>query len=134
MPKSQFKKKNPVMNKQVRSVANEKEKALAVDTIGTVAGEINQITVKPLGIESQSNGYGSYVEWSCPKIITYGYEPNENPDNFASIVGKPLNAVRKLSDLHGFTSIAEMHIENIENATFDEIDEIEDILKSGVII
>lgn len=134
LPKAQFKKKEPYVNKRIQAVANENTKQLAADSVGVVAGDINQVTVKPLGINYQSNGFGSFTDWSCPKIITYAYKPNENPDNYAGIVGKPLNAVRQLSDLHGYTSVIEMHIENVQNATFDEIDIIESELKSGIII
>ena len=52
---------------------------------------------------------------------------------YRSLYGKPLNELRRLSNLKGFTKVKEIHLEGI-NATKEEIDEIETNLKDGVII
>lgn len=53
---------------------------------------------------------------------------DEFPHNFGRLLGE----YRKLSELHGFTKFSTIHI-NVP-ATFDEINEIESLLKGGVII
>lgn len=68
--------------------------------------------------------------------ITRGVQPNTDYEtsNFESLYGKPLNAVKKLSNLTGFTTILNIHLKNISGATYTEIEIIEQLLKSGVIL
>lgn len=48
--------------------------------------------------------------------------------------GKPLNEVRRLGDLKGFTIASDFHLENFSTATISELNSIESILKNGFII
>lgn len=58
--------------------------------------------------------------------------------NYNKYKGLPSNITSKLSGLSGYTKVEEIHLENIHNGEFyaesEEIEEIENILKSGVII
>lgn len=58
---------------------------------------------------------------------------SSNMPQFRSKFGAPLRDVRTLSQLTGFTVVGEIHLENI-NAFKREKDEIERLLKSGVIL
>ena len=48
--------------------------------------------------------------------------------------GFPVNTSILLNDCQGYTRVKDVHVENISNATVDEKNEIERLLKSGVII
>ena len=48
--------------------------------------------------------------------------------------GKPLNEVRRLGDLKGFTIVSDFHLENFSTATISELNSISSILKNGFII
>lgn len=45
-----------------------------------------------------------------------------------------LHKTVKLSSCTGYTRVKEIHLENISSATDDELNEIESLLKDGVII
>lgn len=53
---------------------------------------------------------------------------------YNQLYGYPANILTKLSQLEGYTRVKEVHVENVNNATVDEKNEIERLLKSGVII
>ena len=53
---------------------------------------------------------------------------------YNELYGYPANILTKLSQLEGYTKVKEVHVENVSNATVDEKNEIERLLKSGVII
>lgn len=54
--------------------------------------------------------------------------------NIASFKGKPLGEMRPLSLLKGFTKIDTIHLKGFIGASDDEIQEIETLLKTGVIL
>ena len=49
-------------------------------------------------------------------------------------VGRPSNKTVRLSSCSGYTRVKDVHIEKISSATDDELNEIESLLKDGVII
>ena len=53
---------------------------------------------------------------------------------YNELYGYPANILTKLSQLEGYTKVKEVHVENVNNATVEEKNEIERLLKSGVII
>lgn len=53
---------------------------------------------------------------------------------YPSLFGKPLCVTTELSALSGLTIVGDVHLEGMGNATQTEIDEIEALLKSGVIL
>ena len=52
--------------------------------------------------------------------------------NYNRIKGKPLGDIRSLGSLNGFTQVDQIHIKNIPNALEEELNEIEQLLKTGV--
>ena len=54
------------------------------------------------------------------------------PDNYNHYYGKPANITRKLSSLTGFTSIKETITDGFGNATDEEVNEINRLLKEGI--
>ena len=57
-----------------------------------------------------------------------------NANNYNNFYGYPSNKTIKLSSCTGYTRVKDIHIENISSATDDELNEIESLLKEGVII
>lgn len=56
------------------------------------------------------------------------------PTNFKKIKGYQSNMTQKLSQLSGYTEVDFIHLEGISGATDSELEEIESLLKKGVII
>ena len=54
-------------------------------------------------------------------------------DNYRHYIGKPSNFTSTLGSCHGYTEVIECHLENV-NATNSELDEIDALLKGGVIV
>ena len=57
-----------------------------------------------------------------------------NANNYNNFYGYPSNNTIKLSSCTGYTRVKDIHLENISSATDDELNEIESLLKEGVII
>ena len=68
-----------------------------------------------------------------PYLIITRPKPAE-ADKFNEFYGKPSNKTIKLSSCSGYTRVKDIHVENISSATDDELNEIESLLKEGVII
>lgn len=57
----------------------------------------------------------------------------KEPSNYAKIYGRPLNNRAFLSDLHGYTVVSDIHLDNMD-ATKEELDELKSLLKTGVVL
>ena len=68
-----------------------------------------------------------------PYLIITRAEPNEAL-NYNKYYGFPSNNAVSLKSCLGYTRVKEVHVENVSNATITEKNEIESLLKSGVII
>lgn len=55
-------------------------------------------------------------------------------ENFKSFKGYPSNITATLSSLNGYTEVEYIHLTGVDGATDTELNEIEDLLKNGVII
>ena len=96
-----------------------------------------------------------YIKCFCPQIYGYGLEPyfvikapiplyttQQQYSEYAHLVGIPCQKTLKLSNVHGYTEVCGVHLHNIENltsfengiATKEELSEIENLLKSGIIL
>lgn len=54
--------------------------------------------------------------------------------NYRHYNGQPLCDSRILKNIHGYTLVGAIHVENLGNAVADEKEEVENILRSGVIL
>ena len=68
----------------------------------------------------------AYIVYTRPKII--------RPSNYNHHYGRPCGSQYKLSDLSGYTVVDTCNMDGFKTATKSEIDEIESLLKSGVIL
>lgn len=86
-------------------------------------------------IRQTSTAGGLYGVDLTPKVICY--RPNTpNLDHFAEVEGRPLNEVKKLRDLTGYTEIGNIRLTlpSYSNAFDIEIEEIERLLSEGFYI
>lgn len=79
---------------------------------------------------SASGGKG-FISPQRPYLIITRPEQSL-PDKFNSFVGYPSNITKKLSSCSGYTEVEKIHLENVP-ATKSELDELESLLKEGVI-
>lgn len=101
-------------------------------SIGSVSGVVtsgkNQITHG--GIASGNAGYlgvqKPYLILNVPRVAI--------PKGLNKYTGYPIYGTYKLGDLEGYTEVEEIHLENIESATKEEVDRIISLLKGGVIL
>ena len=68
-----------------------------------------------------------------PYLIITRPKPAE-ANYFNEFYGRPSNKTVRLSSCSGYTRVKDIHIEKISSATDDELNEIESLLKDGVII
>lgn len=110
---------------------------LATGGMGTAVavGAISSMTanIKPdIARGGAMNGTNGIMGYKTPYIIIT--RPVQSfPQELPSFKGYQSNITYKLGDLEGFTKVASIHLENI-NATDKELEEIERLLKEGVII
>lgn len=106
--------------------------SFSAPSIGSVSGVVtsgkNQITHG--GIASGNAGYlgvqKPYLILNVPRVAI--------PKGLNKYTGYPIYGTYKLGDLNGYTEVEEIHLENIENATKEEVDRIISLLKGGVIL
>ena len=111
---------------------------------GVAKGGINAINQLSQGIIKNNSLYvtaSSTVSSSAEALMTpqrvrvrITRTKTYEPDNYASIYGKPLNQAKKLSTLKGMTVCESFHLEGISTATSSEIDEIDSLLSKGIIL
>ena len=82
-----------------------------------------------------SGSFDKYAMSYVCYIRKYYYVPNI-PSNYYELYGGPCNLTVPLSALKdkGFTKCANVHMTGFPNCTLEEINEIEDLLLSGVIL
>ena len=106
---------------------------------GGAAGAIGGAVLGGLGggtsIERSSNfgGNAGAMGIKIPYVIV-NRKIGVDATDYNKQYGFPVNTSILLNDCHGYTRVKDVHVENINNATVDEKNEIERLLKSGVII
>lgn len=78
-----------------------------------------------------ANGPGMAMQY--PFIILSRPEQNV-PANYAGHYGYPSNVLVRLGSTSGYTEVAAIHLDGISGATMNEIEEIDSLLKGGVIL
>lgn len=99
---------------------------------GMFTGYMGEMATKATGI-SPSGDISPALDLSLWLEISRAVE--SSPQNRQSLRGVPANITMELSQLSGtgYARIADIHLDGIENATSSELQEIETLLKSGVI-
>lgn len=115
----------------------QKDIASAGITFGAnLLGDIIPLLANSSSIISSTTTGGDYYSLGT-SVLTIKTEPVPViPDNYYELYGKPCNITSRLSMLKtkGFTKCANIHMTGFVNATSSEINEIESLLLSGVIL
>lgn len=125
----------------------ERYKAFAQLVGATVTSSVSPISSAEVGLSSAltvamgkpiyetAGNFSSTSGLMSPRYAFIVYSrPNQClPKKYKSFNGYPSFITSKLADLSGFTSVNQVHLEGI-NATDEELTEIEDLLKKGVIL
>lgn len=106
--------------------------SFGLPSVGSIAGTVtsgkNQI--QHGGVCSGNAGYlgvqKPYLIFSIPRVAI--------PKGLNKYTGYPIFATYKLADLKGYTEIEQVHLENMGQATKEEIDKIISMLEGGVIL
>lgn len=137
---------NRQKNNAIFSAAASGTAALIGFASGNVPMGIAGTTALATGIAtSMSNAHKNIAHSTQSDTMTPFYDPQEciliinrprsyYPAGYAHQYGKPSNRIESLSTLNGYTKVADVHMEGFEGATQTEIDEIETLLKEGVIL
>lgn len=116
-----------ILNKGVTSAASVAQEA---------AGRLSQTNPnKPReGIHSGSTAYNA--GWMSPLIphLLINRPIQAQAGGYQTFHGYPCNMNRTLGSLTGYTKVSQVHLENISGATLSEVNEIERLLKDGVIL
>ena len=105
--------------------------AIAGGVTGAIGLATNALSTRPT-INKIGNFAGS--RQSITKAYLIIERPKQSlPDNYNKIYGYPSNIYSKFIALTGFTIVGSVHLENMGFATSEEINEIETLLKQGVI-
>lgn len=83
---------------------------------------------------SECVGNGTERLYSGKMHIRRRYVNPIYPNNYNHLIGRPLNDSRMLFNVHGFTTIIDVHLEGFTTATNEELNSIENILLNGVIL
>lgn len=98
---------------------------------GAVNGVLNMASSFDVASSSVSNGSIKIID-NGPRVDV---QFHDIPDMAVSLFGRPCALNPKLGTLTGYAEIGRIHIENLASvATKDEVDEIEQLLTSGVIL
>lgn len=112
---------------------------LAVGNYKGILDNANKLLDTKVSIErgtgSGGGAYGFLYDTLIPlNISVHKKKVNVDLDEYAKLNGFPLYEYRELNNLTGYTEIESIHIENMANATLSEIELIESLLKSGIIL
>lgn len=101
-------------------------------TIGNAITKANQLY--DLGKVEISSGVDGLSQHQHFYIKNTEMIPVNYNEDYAKLFGKPLNEYRKLNILHGYTTVGNLHIENIASASRTEHDQLKALLEEGIIL
>lgn len=99
----------------------------------SIAGQLNNMVPH---YSHGGNGGGPFNNWFSPldPFALVGAKRPIYADNYASTFGYPYYVSANLGTLTGFVQVEEVHLEGFDRALTPELEEIEQSLKSGVIL
>lgn len=107
-----------------------------VGAVGTAVKGVGDMIMNNITSTNRGQIGSSNVGRNGPQtayILIECYDPNENLTEFSEMRGRPLERVMHISNLSGYTEFSDVHLYT-PNALKDEKDELESMLKSGVIL
>lgn len=114
---------------------------IAGATTGLVGAAAKGISSELSNIEkAQAQVSGGLVGLYSPDVVRVRISSHQRLyddielENYLKLYGKPLNMYKTIEECKGFTQIGEIHIENMNTATTQEIEEVKELLTVGVIL
>lgn len=104
-----------------------------IKTVNGAVQSLNNNAMRPINCSGQGSGYLMTSSWHIPLLYAIVRDISD-PSAYAGLCGRPLMQVKQLSELTGYTECLEVHLENMPSATSTELELIEDLLHSGVIL
>lgn len=114
-------KKSDLLSKTINTVASSSVSALFANSGGFTGNNV------------ESN-FSTQDSWYPILVIKKPKNVNLDVAEYAHTVGRPLQEMKTLNELHGFTDISSIHLEGFTNATSEEINYLEKALTSGIIL
>ena len=104
--------------------------------LGSVSSGISTMcnTYKTGQTQVSNANSGNVVSNNFTIKITYPTIALDNVDKYSKFIGRPLEINTTLNKLKGYTIVGGVHIENLPNATENEKNDIDSLLRKGVII
>lgn len=100
---------------------------------GSIAGQLGNL-VHRFNRGGQTGGaWGGFFAYTRPFALI-GHKSPVYPSNYAATFGYPYHESANLGTVSGFVQIEEVHLEGFDRALTPEMEEIEQALKSGVIL
>lgn len=100
---------------------------------GSIAGQLGNL-VHSFNRGGQTGGaWGGFFAYTRPFALI-GHKSPVYPSNYAATFGYPYHESANLGTVFGFVQVEEVHLEGFDRALTPELEEIEQALKSGVIL
>lgn len=100
---------------------------------GSIAGQLGNL-VHRFNRGGQTGGaWGGFFAYTRPFALI-GHKSPVYPSNYAATFGYPYHESANLGTVSGFVQVEEVHLEGFDRALTPEMEEIEQALKSGVIL
>ena len=109
------------------------DSVIASMAIGSSIGSLNNMDLKASS-DRVNNPVLDMATSKVVKVVIKRPRPIAINNDYNKIYGKPAAYTAKLSTLKGYTQITGVHLEGFKDATIKELDKIDKILKTGVII
>lgn len=116
----------------ITSIVTQNPLAMMMTGLTAVKGGLDALQER-ISKGGASSGKSAFVNPSSLYLIRTTPNPTTEQTAYAHTKGIPLQEERRLIDLKGFTIIRDVHCSGFTGATKNEIDEIETLLKNGVI-
>ena len=128
---AKWEKKNTLENNE--RLANTASKSTC-DLIDTLQNHISSGISSPSVIEWSVFTVEDNDEYSFNVFVKVTTVDDINVDDYAKFIGRPSIANDYIKNFTGYTEVNSVHLDTFNSATIDELDNIDIILRSGIII
>ena len=122
---------------KIEGVKREKTKSIiqGVSNIasGSLINTVSNITLKQ-SVGNMSHSLPLNISLGYFSLYIYKQKIPKDYENYVKVIGKPSSFIGTINSLDGYNKISELHLSNFDNITTEELEEIEDILLSGIFI
>ena len=124
------------LSKKGKKALRGAEQDIVQDVANISTGALGDFISSIIPSGSCDSTIGRYISFkrNISQVEIYKIKPKYfYPEDYNHYNGRPLVKLRQLNDVHGYTEVSQIHLENF-TCTGNEISEIEDYLIMGVIL